>query len=96
MVQARRTSFKVSSVQIASPKSDGETCLPLGAADFRGEAENACDSTGLEASGQKVSPINEKEFWIRDVTLSNIVDFAYSFDKSGRFLFVNKPLLDLW
>lgn len=39
---------------------------------------------------------NEKEFWIRDVTLSCIKDFAYIFDRSGRFIYANKPLLDLW
>src|SRR5258708_29086479 len=33
---------------------------------------------------------------IFDTTLSTIVDFAYSFDLDGRFLYVNKPLLDLW
>lgn len=38
----------------------------------------------------------EREFWIRDVTLSHISDFAYIFDRSGRFLYANKPLLDLW
>ena len=29
-------------------------------------------------------------------TLSTISDFAYAFDRAGRFLFVNQPLLDLW
>ncbi|CAN5522557.1 hypothetical protein BH09VER1_BH09VER1_50400 [soil metagenome] len=29
-------------------------------------------------------------------TLSHLADFAYSFDRAGRFLFVNQPLLDLW
>jgi diguanylate cyclase (GGDEF)-like protein/PAS domain S-box-containing protein len=28
--------------------------------------------------------------------LSSISDFAYIFDRDGRFLFVNQPLLDLW
>jgi len=31
-----------------------------------------------------------------DTTLSAIADFAYSFDREGRFLYVNKALLDLW
>lgn len=31
-----------------------------------------------------------------DTTLSNISDFAYTFDREGRFIYVNKPLLDLW
>jgi two-component system sensor histidine kinase/response regulator len=29
-------------------------------------------------------------------TLSFISDFAYTYDRDGRFLFVNQPLLDLW
>ena len=45
---------------------------------------------------QKASFTDEKEYWLRDVTLSNILDFAYIFDKTGRFLYANKPLLDLW
>ena len=31
-----------------------------------------------------------------DVTISTISDFVYAFDRDGRFVFVNRPLLDLW
>lgn len=31
-----------------------------------------------------------------DTTLSTITDFAYIFDREGRFQYVNKALLDLW
>ena len=31
-----------------------------------------------------------------DTTLSNITDFAYILDREGRFIYANKPLLDLW
>ncbi|MCB1024159.1 MAG: PAS domain-containing protein, partial [Acidobacteria bacterium] len=31
-----------------------------------------------------------------DSILSSISDFVYTFDRDGRFVFVNKPLLDLW
>jgi PAS domain S-box-containing protein len=31
-----------------------------------------------------------------DTTLSNITDFAYILDRDGRFVYANKPLLDLW
>jgi PAS domain S-box-containing protein len=31
-----------------------------------------------------------------DTVLSAITDFAYTFDREGRFLYVNKALLDLW
>ncbi|MEO6992980.1 MAG: ATP-binding protein [Lacunisphaera sp.] len=39
----------------------------------------------------------EKErYKVFDTVLSAINDFAYTFDLSGRFLYVNKALLDLW
>ena len=31
-----------------------------------------------------------------DTTLSSISDFAYTFDREGRFVYINKALLDLW
>ena len=31
-----------------------------------------------------------------DATLSTISDFAYAFDRDGRIVFANRPLLDLW
>ncbi len=31
-----------------------------------------------------------------DTTLSTITDFAYTFDRDGRFVYVNQALLDLW
>ena len=37
-----------------------------------------------------------KQARIFDATLSTIADFAYLFDREGRFVFANKPLLDLW
>ena len=37
----------------------------------------------------------ERQAEIFDTTLSFINDFAYIFDKEGRFLYANKPLLDL-
>jgi PAS domain S-box-containing protein len=33
---------------------------------------------------------------ILDIALSSISDFAYIFDRAGRFCFVNQALLDLW
>ncbi|MFL6515553.1 MAG: PAS domain S-box protein, partial [Chthoniobacterales bacterium] len=38
----------------------------------------------------------ERQSRLFDATLSTITDFAYLFDRDGRFLFANKPLLDLW
>jgi PAS domain S-box-containing protein len=33
---------------------------------------------------------------IFNTALSHITDFTYIFDREGRFMYVNKPLLDLW
>ncbi len=38
----------------------------------------------------------ERQFRVFDATLSAITDFVYAFDRDGRFLYVNRPLLDLW
>ena len=38
----------------------------------------------------------ERQTRLLDTALSHITDFAYVFDLDGRFLYVNKPLLDLW
>ncbi len=38
----------------------------------------------------------ERQWLILEATLSSIADFAYTFDRSGRFLYVNRPLLNLW
>ncbi|MGA2421001.1 MAG: PAS domain S-box protein [Candidatus Acidiferrum sp.] len=38
----------------------------------------------------------ERQSRILDITLSSISDFAYIFDRDGRFVFVNQGLLNLW
>jgi two-component system, sensor histidine kinase and response regulator len=38
----------------------------------------------------------EQHWRIFDSTLSSLIDFVYTFDRDGRFLYANKPLLDLW
>jgi PAS domain S-box-containing protein len=38
----------------------------------------------------------ERQSRIFDSTLSSISDFAYTFDREGRFSFINQALLDLW
>jgi PAS domain S-box-containing protein len=38
-----------------------------------------------------------EQYWrLSDATLSSLIDFVYTFDREGRFLYANKPLLDLW
>jgi PAS domain S-box-containing protein len=44
----------------------------------------------------ELSRRTERRERILTTTLSTISDFAYTFDRDGRFLFVNQPLLDLW
>src|ERR1700678_4031520 len=39
---------------------------------------------------------SEQQWRILEATLSSIADFASPFDRAGRFLYVNQPLLDLW
>ncbi|MFN2491654.1 MAG: PAS domain S-box protein [Pyrinomonadaceae bacterium] len=38
----------------------------------------------------------ERQSNVFNTTLSSITDFAYIFDREGRFLYANQPLLDLW
>ena len=44
----------------------------------------------------ELSRRTERRERILTSTLSSISDFAYIYDRDGRFLFVNQPLLDLW
>jgi PAS domain S-box-containing protein len=38
----------------------------------------------------------ERQSNVFNTTLSSITDFAYIFDRDGRFIYANQPLLDLW
>jgi two-component system, sensor histidine kinase and response regulator len=44
----------------------------------------------------KYSRVLERRERMLTTTLSSISDFAYVFDRDGRFVYVNQPLLDLW
>ncbi len=59
----------------------------------------AIDISRLKASEQKSDDLRfrlDQQSRILDITLSHISDFAYIFDRDGRFVFVNQALLDLW
>lgn len=58
----------------------------------RGASAGATQIEELKASNE------ELQARVRDlsVTLSSITDFAYIFDRDGRFIYANQPLLDLW
>ena len=57
------------------------------------------DITEQKASEQKAEDLRfrlEQQARLFDITLSFIKDFAYIFDRNGRFVYVNQALLDLW
>ena len=49
-----------------------------------------------EASLQQVSAQLEQQLQRFDAIASSVTDYIYTFDLSGRFTYVNQPLLDLW
>jgi PAS domain S-box-containing protein len=55
-------------------------------------AKSATHEVSLPHEAQR----SEQQWRILEATLSSIADYAYTFDRAGRFLYVNKPLLDLW
>ena len=77
----------------------------------RGRVERGKDGTPkyfpgvlIDISERKASERNaedlrfrlEQQYHLFDITLSSITDFAYIFDRKGRFVYVNQALLDLW
>ena len=80
--------------------------LNAGAEDFLSKpvdrAELSCrvrNLVRLKAYGDyydRYSRVLERRERMLTTTLSSISDFAYVFDRDGRFLYVNQPLLDLW
>lgn len=57
--------------------------------------ENVTERRERENEVAELSRRIHEQARLFDITLSNITDFAYTFDRAGRFLFANKPLLDL-
>jgi PAS domain S-box-containing protein len=57
------------------------------------------DISDRKSSEQKAADLRfrlEQQASLFDITLSSISDFAYIFDKQGRFVYVNQALLNLW
>ncbi|MEO6929204.1 MAG: hypothetical protein ABI190_08565 [Casimicrobiaceae bacterium] len=52
--------------------------------------------TRLDEERLRLQQAAQMQARIFDTTLSAITDFAYTFDRDGRFLYVNKALLSLW
>ena len=49
-----------------------------------------------EDSLTELTRLLERQSNVFNTTLSAITDFAYIFDREGRFIYANQPLLDLW
>jgi PAS domain S-box-containing protein len=64
--------------------------------------QEANAGAGVRAEGGAASALRaltqryEGQARVFDRLLSSITDFAYTFDLTGRFTFINKALLDLW
>jgi PAS domain S-box-containing protein len=57
---------------------------------------NVTARTQATAALKKLSQQIERREKLLNMTFSSISDFAYALDRQGRFLFANKPLLDMW
>ncbi len=83
-----------------APKRNGRSTTRRGAGRRHALLKNgskADDSRNRpKAVLQDVSDELEKQLRSFDAVVSSVSDFIYSFDLSGRFTFVNQPLLDLW
>jgi PAS domain S-box-containing protein len=54
------------------------------------------DRKRAEEALREIAERYERQSRVFDTTLSAITDFAYIFDRGGRFVYANKALLDLW
>ena len=61
-----------------------------------GSDKTAPESAASPALKPDLSERIDRQTRVFDAILSSIGDFAYSFDDQGRFLFINRALLDLW
>ena len=61
-----------------------------------GVALDITDRVRAEEGRLELAAKVEQQVRLFDTTLSSITDFAYIFDKDGRFVFMNQALLDLW
>jgi PAS domain S-box-containing protein len=67
--------------------------------DARQTSEEASDDSQqrhAETDLREHARLLERQVRLLETTLSNITDFAYTFDREGRFIYANQALLDLW
>lgn len=72
-------------LQMAIPNPVNQECAGL-----RQQLQAA--ETALDSSRDEL----DRRSHVFDAVLSTITDFVYLFNREGRFVFVNQPLLDLW
>jgi PAS domain S-box-containing protein len=57
---------------------------------------NFAEHKVAEVETEERFPHQEQRWRVLDMMLSSFSDFAYAFDRDGRFLYANQPLLNLW
>src|SRR3984885_15121289 len=83
--QKRPNSRKTKRAPLATPSATKNFDAPLIEANSR-----------LKRKADDLLFLLDRQARVLDITLSSISDFAYIFDREGRFVFVNQPLLNLW
>jgi PAS domain S-box-containing protein len=63
---------------------------------FPGSLVDITERKQAEAQLQRLSAEIEQQLRRFDAVASSVPDFIYTFDLSGRFTYVNQPLLDIW
>jgi PAS domain S-box-containing protein len=63
---------------------------------FPGVVIDITEKKSSEAKAEELRFRLDQQAKLFDITLASITDFAYVFDRKGRFAFVNQALLDLW
>jgi PAS domain S-box-containing protein len=77
---------------INSPINDDDGTL----AGIVGVSVDITERKRQEESLAELTRQMERQARVFDTTLSSITDFAYIFDRDGRFVYANQALLDLW
>jgi PAS domain S-box-containing protein len=94
-------------IELELVRSDGSRGWVLARGEpLRDTSEKVCGARGtvLDITQRKQSAFALAELSLKtaqrerilSTLLASITDFAYIYDREGRFLFVNQPLLDLW
>jgi PAS domain S-box-containing protein len=91
-VRIRKDSQRFDVSVTISPIKDSTGSIVGASKIVRDISERKRTETALEALSRKT----ERRERMLTTMLSSLTDFAYSYDREGRFLFANQPLLNLW